>query len=32
MDGKNWACIEGFKKAFGEILLFTDADTNLKKM
>ncbi len=25
--GKNWACIEGFKKATGELLLFTDADT-----
>ncbi len=25
--GKNWACIEGFKKAAGELLLFTDADT-----
>ena len=25
--GKNWACIEGFKKASGELLLFTDADT-----
>lgn len=25
--GKNWACVEGFKKATGELLLFTDADT-----
>lgn len=25
--GKNWACIEGFRKASGELLLFTDADT-----
>ena len=25
--GKNWACIEGYKKATGELLLFTDADT-----
>jgi cellulose synthase/poly-beta-1,6-N-acetylglucosamine synthase-like glycosyltransferase len=25
--GKNWACMEGFKKANGELLLFTDADT-----
>lgn len=25
--GKNWACIEGFKKSSGELLLFTDADT-----
>jgi cellulose synthase/poly-beta-1,6-N-acetylglucosamine synthase-like glycosyltransferase len=29
--GKNWACIEGFKKATGELLLFTDADTFHKK-
>lgn len=26
--GKNWACFEGFKKATGELLLFTDSDTN----
>ena len=26
--GKNWACMEGYKKATGEMLLFTDADTN----
>lgn len=25
--GKNWACMEGFRKASGELLLFTDADT-----
>jgi chlorobactene glucosyltransferase len=25
--GKNWACIEGFRKTTGELLLFTDADT-----
>jgi cellulose synthase/poly-beta-1,6-N-acetylglucosamine synthase-like glycosyltransferase len=25
--GKNWACVEGFKKTTGELLLFTDADT-----
>lgn len=25
--GKNWACFEGFKKATGDLLLFTDADT-----
>ena len=25
--GKNWACIEGFKRATGDLLLFTDADT-----
>ena len=24
--GKNWACIEGYKKASGDLLLFTDAD------
>ena len=29
--GKNWACIEGFKKATGDLLLFTDADTFHKK-
>tara|TARA_B110001454_G_scaffold218848_1_gene248231 strand:- start:1302 stop:2513 length:1212 start_codon:yes stop_codon:yes gene_type:complete len=29
--GKNWACMEGFKKATGEIMLFTDADTKFKK-
>lgn len=25
--GKNWACVEGYKKSIGELLLFTDADT-----
>lgn len=25
--GKNWACMEGYKKASGELLLFTDSDT-----
>ncbi len=25
--GKNWACSEGYKKATGELLLFTDSDT-----
>ena len=25
--GKNWACMEGYKKATGDLLLFTDADT-----
>jgi glycosyltransferase involved in cell wall biosynthesis len=25
--GKNWACMEGYKHATGELLLFTDADT-----
>ncbi len=25
--GKNWACMEGYKKAGGELLLFTDSDT-----
>lgn len=25
--GKNWACMEGYRKARGELLLFTDADT-----
>jgi cellulose synthase/poly-beta-1,6-N-acetylglucosamine synthase-like glycosyltransferase len=29
--GKNWACMEGFKRATGELLLFTDADTFHKK-
>ena len=28
--GKNWACMEGFKKASGDLLLFTDADTHHK--
>ena len=25
--GKNWACMEGFNRASGDLLLFTDADT-----
>ena len=25
--GKNWACMEGYKNATGDILLFTDSDT-----
>ena len=29
--GKNWACIEGFKRATGDLLLFTDADTTYSK-
>ncbi|KEQ56475.1 44'-diaponeurosporenoate glycosyltransferase protein [Marine Group I thaumarchaeote SCGC AAA799-E16] len=29
--GKNWACMEGYKQATGELLLFTDADTTHKK-
>ena len=29
--GKNWACMEGYKKATGELLLFTDADTKHEK-
>jgi glycosyltransferase involved in cell wall biosynthesis len=29
--GKNWACMEGYKKATGEILLFTDSDTRHSK-
>jgi glycosyltransferase involved in cell wall biosynthesis len=29
--GKNWACSEGYKKATGQLLLFTDADTNFAK-
>jgi len=29
--GKNWACMEGYKKATGELLLFTDADTKHSK-
>ena len=29
--GKNWACMEGFKKATGNIMLFTDADTKFEK-
>ena len=29
--GKNWACMEGFKRASGDLLLFTDADTTYSK-
>lgn len=29
--GKNWACMEGYHKSTGELLLFTDADTKHKK-
>ena len=29
--GKNWACIEGFNRASGDLLLFTDADTTYSK-
>ena len=29
--GKNWACMEGYGKATGELLLFTDADTKHAK-
>ena len=29
--GKNWACMEGYEKASGDLLLFTDADTNHSK-
>jgi len=29
--GKNWACMEGYKKSTGELLLFTDADTKHSK-
>ena len=29
--GKNWACMEGFKRASGDLLLFTDADTVYSK-
>ena len=29
--GKNWACMEGYKKVTGELLLFTDADTKFEK-
>ena len=25
--GKNWACMQGYKKSTGDLLLFTDADT-----
>ena len=29
--GKNWACMEGYGKSTGELLLFTDADTKHAK-
>ncbi|MDH5463207.1 MAG: glycosyltransferase [Nitrosopumilus sp.] len=29
--GKNWACMEGYRKATGDLLLFTDADTKHSK-
>lgn len=29
--GKNWACMDGYKRATGELLLFTDADTEFEK-
>ena len=29
--GKNWACMEGYQKATGELLLFTDSDTSHSK-
>ncbi|MBI1662576.1 MAG: glycosyltransferase [Nitrosopumilus sp.] len=29
--GKNWTCMEGYRKATGELLLFTDADTTHQK-
>ena len=29
--GKNWACMEGYRKSTGELLLFTDADTKHSK-
>lgn len=29
--GKNWACMEGYKKATGELVLFTDSDTKYSK-
>ncbi|MFQ5475522.1 MAG: glycosyltransferase [Nitrosopumilus sp.] len=29
--GKNWACMEGYRKSIGELLLFTDADTKHSK-
>ncbi|RNJ74562.1 MAG: glycosyltransferase [Nitrosopumilus sp. D6] len=29
--GKNWACMEGYKEASGQLLLFTDADTTYSK-
>lgn len=29
--GKNWACMEGYRRAKGDLLLFTDADTRHTK-
>ncbi|MDE1862829.1 MAG: glycosyltransferase [Thaumarchaeota archaeon] len=29
--GKNWACVEGFRRSTGDLLLFTDADTKHSK-
>lgn len=29
--GKNWACYQGYLRSDGELLLFTDADTNYTK-
>ena len=29
--GKNWACMQGYKKATGELFLFTDADTSFAR-
>jgi cellulose synthase/poly-beta-1,6-N-acetylglucosamine synthase-like glycosyltransferase len=29
--GKNWACMKGFERSTGELLLFTDADTKHSK-
>ena len=29
--GKNWACMEGYKKSNGDLLLFTDSDTTHSK-
>lgn len=29
--GKNWACMEGYRRAKGDLLLFTDADTRHAK-
>ena len=29
--GKNWACMQGYEKATGELLLFTDSDTKHAK-
>jgi len=27
--GKNWACYEGYLRAKGKLLMFTDADTSI---